>query len=430
MTGLARTRLALSLLSLMFLARVAGQGIVRLMQPGWLPPDRLWHAGTMPYPALLGLQLTLLIIMAIVIARLPRIRANGRLALVMGAFGSLYLMVMLVRFGVGASGLAPASWFDRPISTPFHLVLAGWFLILAHHLGSAGQRVRLSAIARSAGRAAAYPAVMVLACALFFWLRRHGASVAFSAYLPVILGAAAILVMELAAPYRRQWMPDREVVLQDAVYLIVVQVAVPSALTLGIAGLAAEALGGGVELWPTHWPVAAQAALMLASADFLRYWLHRACHGWPVLWRLHAVHHSPGELYFLNVGRFHPLEKSIQFLLDAAPFILLGVTQEVVAAYFVFYAVNGFFQHSNADVRLGPLNWIIAGPELHRWHHSRIVEESNHNFGNNLILWDGIFGTRFLPMRQVGELGLLNRAYPAGFLAQTLAPDPNRTRHP
>jgi hypothetical protein len=29
------------------------------------------------------------------------------------------------------------------------------------------------------------------------------------------------------------------------------------------------------------------------------------------------------------------------------PFIALGVSQEVVMLYFVVYAINGFFQHSN-----------------------------------------------------------------------------------
>ena len=35
--------------------------------------------------------------------------------------------------------------------------------------------------------------------------------------------------------------------------------------------------------------------------------------------------------------------------------------------------------------------------ELHRWHHSRLVEESNTNYGQNLAVWDVVFGTRFLP---------------------------------
>jgi sterol desaturase/sphingolipid hydroxylase (fatty acid hydroxylase superfamily) len=226
-------------------------------------------------------------------------------------------------------------------------------------------------------------------------------------------------------------LPGRRVITQDALYLLVVQVALPAALTLMIVGAAAGAFENSLAagLWPHDWPIAAQAILMVVVADFMRYWLHRAAHRWSALWRLHAVHHAPEELYFLNVGRFHPLEKSLQFLFDAVPFILIGVRPEVISAYYVFYAVNGFFQHSNADVRLGPLNWLVAGPELHRWHHSRIVRESNTNFGNNLILWDALFGTRFLPPRQVGDLGLRNRVYPKDFLGQTLAPftvDPNR----
>ena len=76
-----------------------------------------------------------------------------------------------------------------------------------------------------------------------------------------------------------------------------------------------------------------------------------------------------------------------------------------------------------AHVHLGPLNYIVSGPELHRWHHSELASESDTNFGNNLIIWDVLFGTRFLPKdREVGSLGLLNRKYPMGFLAQMKTP--------
>ena len=429
--SIARTRIALALLVLLFLARVAGQAVARIFAPPMLPPDAMWHAGLMPYPLLSGIQLAMFASMALVIWRLDRIGPHPRLAAAILAIGALYLAAMSARFVIGASGAAPGGWFDKPISTPFHLVLAGWFLVLAFHLSDEKLRERLRRNARLLSRPIAYPAIMAATCALFFWLRRNDAPIQFGAYLPVILGASAILVLELAAPYRREWLPGRRVITQDALYLLVVQVALPAALTLVIvgaaAGMFADSLATG--LWPHNWPLPVQAILMIVVADFMRYWLHRASHRWTALWRLHAVHHSPGELYFLNVGRFHPLEKSIQFLFDAAPFILIGVGPEVISAYYVFYSVNGFFQHSNVDVRLGPLNWLIAGPELHRWHHSRIVRESNTNFGNNLIIWDVLFGTRFLPPRQVGELGLQNPAYPKDFIGQTLAPltvDPNR----
>jgi sterol desaturase/sphingolipid hydroxylase (fatty acid hydroxylase superfamily) len=57
-------------------------------------------------------------------------------------------------------------------------------------------------------------------------------------------------------------------------------------------------------------------------------------------------------------------------------------------------------------MRLGPLNWVIAGPELHRSHHSADVAESNHNYGNNLIIIDVLLGTRHLPRTAPSAIGL------------------------
>ena len=86
-------------------------------------------------------------------------------------------------------------------------------------------------------------------------------------------------------------------------------------------------------------------------------------------------------------------------------------------------AITGFFQHSNCRVKLGPLNYVVNGPELHRWHHSEFIEESDHNYGNALIVWDVIFKTRFLPEgRDVGLIGLMNRSYPMGYLRQMATP--------
>ena len=48
-------------------------------------------------------------------------------------------------------------------------------------------------------------------------------------------------------------------------------------------------------------------------------------------------------------------------------------------------------------MRFGVLNHVFATPELHRWHHSRVVEESNANYGSNVIVWDTLLGTRLRP---------------------------------
>jgi ornithine lipid hydroxylase len=204
------------------------------------------------------------------------------------------------------------------------------------------------------------------------------------------------------------------------------QVALPMALTwLAVLGLQTFIAGNGLsfDIWPSSWPILAQLALKVIAGDFLRYWLHRAAHTWTPLWRLHEVHHHPDKLYTTNVFRFHPLEKSLQFLADTLPFMLVGIGPEVLAWYFVFYAVSGLFQHSNIDVRLGPLNYLFSGPEVHRWHHSQKVAESNNNYAHSFVVWDILFGTYFRPRdRKVEALGLLDANYPKGFLRQMGAP--------
>lgn len=254
-----------------------------------------------------------------------------------------------------------------------------------------------------------------------------GAGVYIATYLPVTIGALLIIGLEAQMPYRVSWKPCGKDVAEDSAFLALVHVLWPKLLSVGVAfGL--FDLWNGREwstyaIWPREWPIPWQAILMALMVDSTRYWLHRVSHEWGPLWRFHAVHHSPHRLYTLNVGRFHPIDKGLQFLLDSLPFILMGVPQAVLSLYFVFYAVNGFFQHANVDVKLGWLNYVMSGPELHRWHHSMSTPESNTNYGNHLIVWDWLFGTRYLPAdRGVESLGLINRRYPTGFLEQMTAP--------
>ena len=282
---------------------------------------------------------------------------------------------------------------------------------------------------------ATYPAVLGGAILALVAGSATALPVGVVSYLAVAVAAAVVIALEWYRPYRAAWRPDRRAVGTDAVFLVVVQMLLPLAVSTG-ALFALGAAGRDLDLsiaswWPHDQPVVVQAALMLVLGDILRYWMHRAFHRWQPLWQIHAVHHSPHRLYWLNVGRFHPVEKATQLLVDSLPFVLLGVSDAVLAGYFVFYAVNGFFQHSNCRVRLGPLNQLISGPELHRWHHSSVIAESDNNFGNNLIVWDTLFGTRFLPTdREVGELGLLNRSYPDGFVAQLTSPfQPGLDKH-
>ncbi|MEE9595709.1 MAG: sterol desaturase family protein [Acidiferrobacterales bacterium] len=273
----------------------------------------------------------------------------------------------------------------------------------------------------------AYPGTMVLAFVGHAALLYVGLPVIASAYVAVVFGAALVTLFEFVIPYDRTWQPKKEDVKNDLLFMVTVQMVLPPVLTLffGVTLLRyLQTLHLPVtQLWPHDLPIVLQVVLMLLVAEFFRYWLHVAAHNTKLLWWFHSVHHSVHKLYWLNVGRFHPFEKAVQYLVDALPFIVVGVSEEVLAGYLIFYAVNGFFQHSNVDARYGILNYVVSGAELHRWHHSKLTEESNHNYGNNLIVWDLVFGSWFLPTdRRVGDLGLYNRQYPLDFLSQMATP--------
>jgi ornithine lipid hydroxylase len=421
-------------LLLLFAFRVGAQLCQKYWPSELLPPFASWQSGTLPYGLLLSFQVLILVAIAVLNVRMLRgqITPNSRTGQILLSVGSVYFAVMLARFGAAITFGRNLPFLGAALPAVFHLVLSASLLIfgLYHDLGSrtAHQDVDLRKNYETAVHWLTYPVLMGFCVWLHLLLLETGVDLLFSTYIPVVTGALAITFMEWRFPYRQEWQGKKEDLKNDVTFLVLVQIVLPSVLPFLIAVTILSWLKSiGLSLhtfWPHEMNPIVQAAMMILSADFLRYWLHRASHEWsPLLWRFHAVHHSPHKLYWVNVGRFHPIEKSVQFLCDAAPFILLGVSEGVLALYFVFYAVNGFFQHCNVEVRLGLLNYLISGPELHRWHHSWEPRESNKNYGNNVILWDLLFGSYFLPRgREVQQLGLRNRNYPLDFVGQMKTP--------
>lgn len=103
----------------------------------------------------------------------------------------------------------------------------------------------------------------------------------------------------------------------------------------------------------------------------------------------------------------------------------LGFGVELIALFTLVSGVHGYFQHSNLKLRLGPLNWFFSMAELHRWHHSPILEEANHNYGQNVIVWDLAFGTFFWPKDRESpeEIGIPEfSAFPMTYWAQLASP--------
>lgn len=270
-----------------------------------------------------------------------------------------------------------------------------------------------------------YPAFFAAAIAAFGGMIAAGHSPAWAAYLPIMAVAFTIIVLEFRTPERPEWRPQWSDVSADAAFMAFIQIVLPRALAaLAIIALAEwRHIHAPSEWWPHGWPLWVQVIAMVLVVDFMRYWLHRACHNVTPLWKLHEVHHSPDLLYVLNVGRFHPLEKALHFCFDTVPFLVLGVAPEIIAGYFLMYSVNGLFQHSNVRLRYGWLNYLVGSAETHRWHHARDPKVANCNFGNTTIVWDVLFGTWYLPNDgRAPDIGIENKAYPKGFWAQMVTP--------
>ena len=228
---------------------------------------------------------------------------------------------------------------------------------------------------------------------------------------PVVAGGL-VLGLERVIPYERSWTVQAVDVRTDLAHLLVSSGLVPlvyhSSIAIGLLRIG-EALShlSGRPLWPTAWPLWAECLLACVIGEFFYYWAHRAGHGVSWLWRVHATHHSSQRLYWLSVVRFHPLDALLQLVGHVGPLALLGTPPRVIAAVVAAASVHGLLQHSNVDVRLGPLNWIFSAAELHRWHHVREIDRANHNYGQVLLLWDVVFGTRYLPeVRPPADVGL------------------------
>jgi sterol desaturase/sphingolipid hydroxylase (fatty acid hydroxylase superfamily) len=271
-----------------------------------------------------------------------------------------------------------------------------------------------------------YPSVVTFAVAGYALASQSGVSLPLSSFGAIVCGALLITCCERWRPFSMDWKPEIKQIKEDLTFMALIQIALPRLLALLVVFWLADQVGRDAvlaHLWPHAWPAFAQAILLVLCADLMRYGLHRLSHESPLLWRLHAVHHSPIRLYWLNTTRFHPIEKTLQFTLDSLPFLLMGVDPFVMGFWFVLYSVNGFFQHANIRLRFGVLSELFSTAEMHRWHHSQRLSESNSNYANVFILWDKLFGTFYRPRdRTVGTLGLLNQAYPTDFVSQMKAP--------
>ena len=154
-------------------------------------------------------------------------------------------------------------------------------------------------------------------------------------------------------------------------------------------------------------PLAIQLAFVVLLAELGGYWTHRLSHTVPLLWRFHAVHHSPRELDWLSGHRQHPVE--VLWLVGVAhlPVAVLGFDTSSVLLFILFQKLHTAFVHSNVRLPAGRWERWFAGPRFHHWHHSR--DGRVENLASLLPWMDRVFGTWRLPQGQPARLGVQER---------------------
>ena len=269
---------------------------------------------------------------------------------------------------------------------------------------------------------ALWPGLFLLALVVFE--AGGAAGYAVPAFYTAYAGLAAILlVLERLRPHERAWLAADGQIAADlshtAFNKIVGQLIATAGAVTAVSVVPAADAGGW---WPSSWPLAAQVALGLLSAEFGLYWAHRLSHEIPLLWRFHAIHHSSHKLWVVNTGRFHVVDSLWKSGCALAVGLALGAPHAVVLQVLVITTFIGLLTHCNVAMENPLVSWVFNTPNLHRWHHSRDVQEGNRNYGENLILWDLLFGTRILPNRRPpADIGC-DQPVPAGFLAQLAFP--------
>lgn len=161
------------------------------------------------------------------------------------------------------------------------------------------------------------------------------------------------------------------------------------------------------------------------------YWLdHWLCHRVPFMWEFHRVHHSAEVLTPLTNFRVHPVDSIIYSnILAVTAAVANGVAhyafgdtshQSALSGtniiLIVFIHVYVHLQHTELWIAFrGSFGRIFMSPAHHRVHHSDNPAHFNRNFGSCLAIWDGLFGTLYVPKKQREKLhfGVAPDRFPA-----------------
>ncbi len=147
------------------------------------------------------------------------------------------------------------------------------------------------------------------------------------------------------------------------------------------------------------WPVPAGAPSLVAGfliLDLVQYLIHRCEHAVPLFWRFNALHHSDPDVDVTTSVRHHPVE----YVPASAVYLLAVVVLDIPAVVALTHSLAVFgaaaLQHGNIRLPRWLERWlqpVLVTVDMHRVHHSILVEQASSNYGAVFSVWDRLFGT-------------------------------------
>lgn len=157
-------------------------------------------------------------------------------------------------------------------------------------------------------------------------------------------------------------------------------------------------------------PYTLKILIGILALDFVGYWTHRLNHFWPLVWRLHRVHHSDTKMDSSTSFRAHPFDMFLDNASVIAGGILFGLDINIIILRWIIYMPLFVAHHTSytfpswVDTFFGK---VFVTPNLHKIHHHQNQEYTDSNYGNIFIVWDKLFGTyKELPVNEI-KYGLM-----------------------
>ncbi|GAB5559265.1 MAG: sterol desaturase family protein [Synoicihabitans sp.] len=175
--------------------------------------------------------------------------------------------------------------------------------------------------------------------------------------------------------------------------------------------------------WVGALPFLVQLGAIMFLTDVVQYWVHRAFHRVPWLWKFHAVHHSAKEMDWMAGARMHFFEVIALRSMTVIPMFVLGFSSGAMNTYIFVVYLYATFVHANVGWRFPVVEKFLVTPRFHHWHHGIEREAIDVNFAVHFPILDRIFGTHHLPKDRWPEgYGIEGHPVKSGYWAQFMHP--------